>query len=174
MSQAQLAAAVGTTQPQIDRLEKGLRKLTVEWMQKLARALDVAPEDLIATAVMAGLSEDAAPYTSGDPAVSPTALAMRGLAHFVVKTNVVELAGIPAGTVVLLDMSPAAVEAVKTGDVVVAQVYDPDALDRATTVVRQFVAPALLVTNRRGANSAFSLDDAAFDAAIKGVVVINR
>lgn len=171
LSQSQLAAAVGTTQPQINRLETGVRKLTVEWMQKIAQALDVHPEDLITTAVMAGLSEDAEAYIAEDKAISAAALAQRGLAHFRIKSNAVELAGYPAGTVVLIDMTPAAVESVKTGDVVVAQAYDRDELTRATTIVRQFVAPSLLTTNRLGTNSAFSIEDEAFDVAIKGVVI---
>jgi transcriptional regulator with XRE-family HTH domain len=47
-SQQQLADAVSTSQPQIDRLEKGERKLSQEWMQKLAPALGVDVATLIA------------------------------------------------------------------------------------------------------------------------------
>lgn len=36
-----------TSQPQIDRLEKADRRLTVEWMTRVAKALSVAPADLI-------------------------------------------------------------------------------------------------------------------------------
>lgn len=36
MSQQQLADLVGTSQPQIKRLEKGQRKLTKEWAERLA------------------------------------------------------------------------------------------------------------------------------------------
>ncbi len=37
-----------TSQPQIDRLEKGDRRLTVDWLALLAKALGVSPSDLLA------------------------------------------------------------------------------------------------------------------------------
>lgn len=47
MSQANLAEAVGTSQPQIKRLESGERKLTKEWAERLAGPLGVSPEELL-------------------------------------------------------------------------------------------------------------------------------
>lgn len=47
-SQAQLALAADTSQPQIDRLEKGERRLTEQWMRRLARVLEVEPAALLA------------------------------------------------------------------------------------------------------------------------------
>ena len=44
---AQLAARTGTTAQQIGRLEKGERKLTTDWIGKLAGVFDVLPEDLM-------------------------------------------------------------------------------------------------------------------------------
>ncbi len=41
LSQARLAERLNTSQSQIDRLEKGERKLTVEWLKKISEALDV-------------------------------------------------------------------------------------------------------------------------------------
>ncbi len=48
-SQQQLADRVSpkTTQPQIDRLEKGERKLSLEWMERIAPALGVDPTALL-------------------------------------------------------------------------------------------------------------------------------
>jgi phage repressor protein C with HTH and peptisase S24 domain len=43
----ELAEAIGTSQPQINRLENGKRKLTVEWLEKIARALNKKVEDLL-------------------------------------------------------------------------------------------------------------------------------
>ena len=43
----ELATLVGTSQQQIDRLEKAQRKLTAEWMQKLSQALNCKPGELI-------------------------------------------------------------------------------------------------------------------------------
>lgn len=48
-SQQQLADRLEpkTLQPQIDRLEKGQRRLTQEWMEKIGTALGVGPTDLL-------------------------------------------------------------------------------------------------------------------------------
>jgi len=47
LSQADLAEAVGTSQPQIKRLEAGDRKLTKEWAERLSPHLGIAPESLL-------------------------------------------------------------------------------------------------------------------------------
>lgn len=47
LSQGALAKAVGTSQPQILRLENGDRKLTKEWAVRLAPALNTTPEELM-------------------------------------------------------------------------------------------------------------------------------
>jgi transcriptional regulator with XRE-family HTH domain len=41
-----LAEKIGTTKSQVDKLEKGDRRLTIEWLQKLCDALDVTPASL--------------------------------------------------------------------------------------------------------------------------------
>lgn len=42
-----LAKEMGTSQQQIDRLEKGKRRLTVDWMERLSRALQCDIVDLV-------------------------------------------------------------------------------------------------------------------------------
>jgi transcriptional regulator with XRE-family HTH domain len=42
-----LADRVGTSKSQIDKLEKGERRLTLEWMQRLAEGLDCVVTDII-------------------------------------------------------------------------------------------------------------------------------
>ena len=42
-----VASAAGTSNQQLGMLERGERRLTVEWMQKLAPVLRVAPRDLL-------------------------------------------------------------------------------------------------------------------------------
>lgn len=46
-SLAQLAAEVGTTAPQISRLEKGERKLSPDWLVRLSRPFGVPPKYLL-------------------------------------------------------------------------------------------------------------------------------
>lgn len=47
MSQAELAAAVGTTRSQINRLEHGDRRLSLDWMARIARVLEVKLSELL-------------------------------------------------------------------------------------------------------------------------------
>ena len=47
LTQAGLAQLAATTPQQIGRLEEGKRRLTVEWLIRLARALGCSPADLI-------------------------------------------------------------------------------------------------------------------------------
>lgn len=47
-TQDQLAEAAGTSFQQVSRLENGTRRLTVEWMQRIAKALGVHPAALLA------------------------------------------------------------------------------------------------------------------------------
>ena len=42
-----LADAIGTSKSQIDKLEKGERRLTIDWMLRLAGALECEPLDLV-------------------------------------------------------------------------------------------------------------------------------
>ena len=50
LSQEQLAQKLNTTNPQISNLELGKRRLTWEWMQRLAGALECQPLDLVENA----------------------------------------------------------------------------------------------------------------------------
>ncbi|MBY0430980.1 MAG: helix-turn-helix domain-containing protein [Rhodospirillales bacterium] len=47
LSLEQLAARAGTTNQQVSRLEKGQRRLTDDWLRRLAEALQVHPVDLL-------------------------------------------------------------------------------------------------------------------------------
>lgn len=62
LSQEKLAELAGTSQPQINKLETGQRKMTVDWAVKLARPLGVEP------ALLLGLDMPAAPAAVARPA----------------------------------------------------------------------------------------------------------
>lgn len=47
MTLEQLADAANTTPAQVSRLERGVQKLTVDWLKRLGAALDATPADLI-------------------------------------------------------------------------------------------------------------------------------
>lgn len=48
LSMQDLADRVGTSASQINKLEKGQRRLTTDWMQRVANALNCEPQDLLA------------------------------------------------------------------------------------------------------------------------------
>jgi len=62
-----------TSQPQIDRLEKADRRLTVEWMDRLALALKVTPGELLSRHAQRGYSHA---MVGGDAAAGSVTLAM--------------------------------------------------------------------------------------------------
>lgn len=58
LTQEQLAEKTGTTNQQIGRLENGERRLTWEWMQRIADALECHPMDLVEEAASVETSEE--------------------------------------------------------------------------------------------------------------------
>ena len=74
LSMQALADRVGTTAPQINKLEKGERRLTLDWMTRLASALGIEPKDLLPapprarTAAAAGTDR---PLLGGEAAPGP-------------------------------------------------------------------------------------------------------
>lgn len=56
LSQQALADAVGTSKTQISKLEKSQRRLTDEWMRRLARALECHPAELMMDCTTSSLS----------------------------------------------------------------------------------------------------------------------
>ncbi len=161
MTTAQLAAAAGTSQPQITRLERGERKLSEEWMVRIAAALGVTPADLLASATLAEVTDDVEPYRAGEFAT----------AAYLMKSDVLEQIELPAGSLLVVDTTEKARERLKTGDVVIARLRDASGGARTRLIARQFIAPSLLVTNRRGANTALHTHNDAFRSEILGVAV---
>jgi transcriptional regulator with XRE-family HTH domain len=171
LSQAKLAELVGTSQAEISRLENGERELTENWMRRLAHVLEVEPADLLASAIAEIRGDDVEPYFPDASAELAEPLRRRNLAYYRVKTDAVALAGHVTGTVILVDMSEAAIEARKTGDVLLVQVSGAGEQKICARLLRLYVAPRLLTTNRLGRNPSFGLDEPGFGVEIKGVIV---
>jgi transcriptional regulator with XRE-family HTH domain len=64
-TQEQLARLVGTTGPQINRLEKAQRKLTIEWLLRLCSALSCSADELVDLPVKSAKNK-----TCGQPLLS--------------------------------------------------------------------------------------------------------
>jgi transcriptional regulator with XRE-family HTH domain len=171
LSAEQLAKKCGTTQPTITRLENGTRQLTEYWMRKIAKALDVEPGDLLATATIADFQNDVEPYFPEAMQDLAGPLKARNLSYFRVKTGAVSLAGAPPNALRLVDCSEAAIEGRKTGDLLIVQVSAVGDRKRTFRVIRVFVAPTLLTTNKVGRNMSFTTDETAFHVEILGVVL---
>ena len=117
-----------------------------------------------------GLNEDAEPYTP-----PPASLLTRqpSIGYFRVSSDALARhpLRIQKGDILAFDMSPDAVADVRTEQIVVAQLYDKKELLEARTVVREYVRPGLLITNRDSDNEIITLGDenAPYEAHIKGV-----
>lgn len=154
-----LARLLGTTGATVRRLEIGQQNLTVEWMQRLAKALQVWPSDLLAQAAAADVRDEVATVaTEATPA-----LATGGITTYRVISDSVTAAGIAVDTIIAVDgrATPTA------GDVCLIEIAGLDGTPHY--VLRQWLPPGLLVTNRAGANTAMQCDD--IGARVVGVVM---
>lgn len=175
-----LAERVRVDHTTVSRIEKGERGLSVDMAQKFAQALNTTVGHLLgiddagaATNKVdkAALMEEAAPFALQD-AGNDTPISLRRSARdtvepFLVKSNSLDALGYNPGDVIFVDIGQVAVDALKPAQCVVAQAYSGMT---AVTVLRQFIPPALLITNSRRDN-AMSLNLDTDDVAIKGVIV---
>ena len=168
-SQQDLADRVGTTQQQIGRLEGERRRLTQDWMERIARALEVRPSDLFTPEDSDEIGESELSLIE-DESFAPIArsLAHRGLALYRVETDAVSDSGVIRGEMITVDQTSDAITRAKTGDIVLVET---GLAPRKSVLLRVLVRPALLTTNRTGANAVFRIDNPALDARIKGVVL---
>lgn len=170
MSQERLGALIGRTKSTVSRIEDGRVQIDLHMAKSIATALGVSLADVLEIEGATGFSEDAAPYVP--EARDPFSRLIHGIenqALYVVKTDVLTEVGIAAGDVVVVDLSAAAVENVKPLAPVIAQLYG-EGMAEATTIVRQYVPPNLLITNSRTANLPV-VNMASEDAHIKGVII---
>lgn len=177
MTLEELADKVGLSHTHISRIENGRRGLSMPIAERIAKAMDSTAAEVLGVngraetwpGGPAGLQEDVTPYEAAD-SVPLQPRRGQNIDPWVVRTAVLDRAGIPEGTIVFVDVSAAAVEALKPLQCVVAQVYDPSDLTKATTILRQFVPPSLLITNTSGQNER-PLDIDKGEAYVKGVIV---
>ena len=168
LAQSELAALVGTEQMTISHLERGTRGLTVEWMMRLSKALECLPEDLLAPIALAHFEDEAAPYVTGKTEVD-AALERDNKFLYVTNSRALEGLGYGPNDPILFDQSKEACEDLRSGDIVIVQLMDRDGAMGARTIVRQFIAPDLLTTNRPGRNMSFHMEEESFTAQVRGV-----
>lgn len=118
-----------------------------------------------------GFSDDAEAYI---PPPGSILAHTEAIGYYRILSNVLENhpLRISHGDVLAFDMSQRAVEGVQTEKIVIVQCYDPDPqVRKAHTIVREYIRPGLLITNRAKNNEIISLDDPSlpFEPVIKGV-----
>lgn len=170
-TQDYLGRLVGRSKYVIGRLEDGTTPLKIDMARKLAETFDVPLADLLTGPLVQDFQEEATPYTAEGDSPLMKAIRRRNMEPWTITTDSLEALGIKPGEMRIFDHSQAAVDSVRTGDVVIVQLYDRADPMKAKTVVRQFVAPGMIVTNRAGTNIAVTLDNPNFEGVIKGVMV---
>ena len=167
----QLAGRIGdsTQASTVHKLETGTMKLTTEWMEKLGLAFGLDPIDIIDDRPRAGFAEDVARYDAEGRAPMPNVPARAGHALYMVTSGALDEIGIFKGDIVDVDESEIARRAIATGDIVIADV-EAGPSGTMTTVMREFIEPALLITNSRAEN-AIPINTRTTRTHILGVVV---
>lgn len=86
---------------------------------------------------------------------------------YVTKSNVLDEIGIQAGKILIVDMFPEIIKQLKSEDVVIVQYHQGT---KATTLLRQYIEPNLLITNSRTDNAPI-INLQTEDAQIMGIVI---
>ena len=134
-------------------------------MRKIATALGVEPAELLESAALASIKNEIRPV--GNVARVVTAR----LRTYKVLVGSMTDAGLKVGATFIADHGEGTVAAVKTGDLIVAEMWSR-ATPKATRclAIRVFIAPDLLVTHRPGMNLALKLSDLAVQSEIVAVI----
>lgn len=169
LTQADLAKLVNSTQPQIQRLERGERRLTEDWMRRIAAALGVDPADLLEMATRASFEDEVEPFLPEALSDLARPLQARSLRYYRVKKGSLELTGLTKGKIILADHSDDVRASPKAGDVLIVEISSPS--EPPVRLLRQFLPPALLTTNREGRNTSINMTGEAFAVRVLGVVV---
>lgn len=170
MTAATLAELVNTSQAQISRLETGERELTEDWMRRIATALEVEPADLLECATFVNLEDEVQALAGVIGRTIISAIEERDLLILKVTGRQLQNLDIGPGAEAVFKTSPKDISSVSTGDVVLVKVTRLSD-GKSARILRQFIAPNILTTNRKGRNVTISLDEPKFNVEIIGVLI---
>lgn len=157
----------------ISKLELGKRRLTVPWLNEFSRALRVNPGELVKLfsqeQSFRGFEDNVGSWIPPENS-SLERMTTETRAFYRTTDNCLDDLNIFEGTLILMDIGSEAIQNVTSQDVVIAQVYDEHDLTKATTIVRQFIHPAMLITNSATNNQA-PINMRTKDVHIKGVMI---
>ncbi len=168
MTLADLAEKVGLSEGHMSRVETGTRGLRFAKLDKLARTLGVPVTDLVAADEVA-FAPDLEDYHPPKGSVVAKALASSTQRMFRVLSGVLSELDLGENALIVADMDEEAVKAVGNGSAVIVSMAPKDS--NPVLLLRQFIAPNLLITNSREQNSLpiHMLDT---PATIAGVVIL--
>lgn len=177
-----LGDAIGRDRSVISRIVNGAQAPTLDQARILARELGVPLPEFIERAGMgdSNVAKEVSPgFTDGDAAiyVPPTVSQQReraiatvmgqrpGVDVWRVKNRSMVLAGLLEGDFILVDTHAA--DKVRSGDIVIAQLYNPHG---ATTVLRRYEPPVLVAASPDPADAKVHVVDG-INVVIRGKVV---
>lgn len=151
----------------IRRIENGTMQLTERWLNVFGSIFSTDIRDLLIPTL------DAADDGIVEGHVrNAKALAIKNLKVVFAAGNALQEIGVDRNRPLTVDCSEEAIKSKKTGDVVLVSIRSAGSKnDPGIRTLRQFVEPALVITNRRGANLAYHLDDRSIRIEILGVVI---
>lgn len=163
----QLAERLQCSYQQVIRLERGQRRLSQQWMERIATALSCRPGELIESELPEGMAETLIPFhaepdrTRAHPSIvkredafyfKDEAEASAKLYALEVRDGSLNLAGILAGDIAISDLdAPCA-----ASDIVVVQHYSGGG---ARTLLRRYEPPMLLPHSTESGHAPFREDD---------------
>ncbi len=152
------------------------KDLTMEQKLKVADVLGIPDEALGVegivrarkNSVTPGLGDEAVPYSPAHGIVTELHRAQFRMVGNALENHPLRIMD---GDILTFDMTADAVNRLQSEQIVVAQLYSRSELLEGRTIIRQFVRPGLLITNRTADNEILSLNDTSspFEAHIKGV-----
>ena len=165
---ADLAEKVGLSEGHMSRVEAGTRGLRFAKLDRLARTLGVPVTDLVAAEEVA-FTSDLEAYHPPKGSVVAKALASSTQRMFRVLSGVLSELDLRENALIVADMDEKAVKAVGSGSVVVVSMASKES--DPILLLRQFIAPYLLITNSREQNS-LPIHMLMTPAKIAGIVIL--
>lgn len=166
LTQEQLAERMGVKQATISRYESGRLPRGKE-LNMLAEALNVRVADLIEAVLAVDLKNELVPVE----VILSASLVKVGFSAYRVTSDSVSRVGIKENDVVLVGGTRELLSSLTAGDIVAVEATTDD--DEKVWVIRQFLPPNLVTTNRDGTNLSINLDDPTVDCRIVGKVIAN-
>lgn len=175
LTQAALGRALGVSGKDVSRMETGelhTRKHAV----KLARFFGAPVAEFLDDGAVeapehGALREEALPFAP-EPGTFAAQIALNDHQFWrKLQDTALDQIGYIEGDEVIVDVGAAAMRTIETGDVVIANKYSDDG-KTAETIVRQFVAPNLLITNSSRRAEILNIDRDG--VSILGVVVFPK